>query len=126
MCRHDKTDRKTDRQCKSTGWQEDKETDVQIDKCSHIHTFSTKDRHTDRQTDRQDIQIRKENRPTDRRTASYECCVKKSGKKFAILKKFATRTPVSPTWTNRVPSKKHNVLPVLTTKFFFRISYPGD
>jgi hypothetical protein len=41
--RHAQTNRKTDRQYKSTGLQEDKQTDVHIDKCSHIHTFSTKE-----------------------------------------------------------------------------------
>ena len=50
----------------------EKQTDVQKDQYSHIWYIPTVlyIRQTYRQTDRQDRQIRKENRQTDRRTAS--------------------------------------------------------
>ncbi len=68
---------------------------------------STKDRHSDRQPGQTDKADRQENKPTDRRTASTCVLCKKIRSKFAILKKFATRTPVSTKRTNRVASKKH-------------------
>jgi hypothetical protein len=62
MNRHAQTKRKTDRQCNSTGWQADKQKDVQIDKCSHIHNYSTKDRQTDNQTGQTDKKDKQTNR----------------------------------------------------------------
>jgi hypothetical protein len=47
------------------------------------------------------------NRPINRQTGSiWELC-KKIRSNFAILRKLATRTPVSTKWTNRVASKNH-------------------
>ena len=66
--------RQTERQTDSAKLQDDRKTNKQMYRYTNVPTYipsvlKSKDRQT-RQTDRRDRQIRKENRPTDRRTAS--------------------------------------------------------
>ncbi len=69
------TNRQTDRRCKSTRSQADRCTERQM----FTHTFLQYIRQTYIQTDRQDRQTRKTNRPIDRRTESICVLCKKSG-----------------------------------------------
>ncbi len=94
------------------GRNEGRQTDRQMYRKTDIQTYTVlyirqTDRHTDRQTDRQDRQKRTTDRPTNRQTYSIWVLRKKIRSNFAILRKLATRTPVSTKRTNRVASKNH-------------------
>jgi hypothetical protein len=62
--------RQTERQTDSAKLQDDRKTNKQMYRYTNVPTYIPSVLKTDIQTDRQDRQIRKENRPTDRRTAS--------------------------------------------------------